>query len=333
MSFILEYLKFNYMRKFLKVLLYIILGIAVIIGIAAIYISSRSMPTYTPEKVAVNIQYTPERVAQGEKLASMLCKSCHYSEGTQKFTGRELTEVPHFGKIYSRNITHHPDAGIGKWTDAELVYLLRTGVRPDGRYLPPYMPKLAHISDEDMYSIVAFLRSDNPWLQASDIKLPETKPSFLTKFLVTIGAMKAFDYPKEAIPQPDTADAVKHGRYIALNQMECFACHSQDFAKNDYFTPEKSPGFFGGGNKIMNKEGQEMYSLNITMDQTTGIGKWNEEQFVKAVKYGVLPDGQAALRYPMQPYANLSDAEVKAIFAYLKTVPVQNNKVERKMYQ
>jgi hypothetical protein len=48
------------------------------------------------------------------------------------------------------------------------------------------------------------------------------------------------------------------------------------------------------------------------------------------VKSGILPGNQPALRYPMQPYAPLSDSEVKAIFAYLKTVLKIKNKSRKK---
>jgi cytochrome c1 len=193
------------------------------------------------------------------------------------------------------------------------------------------MPKLIHISDEDIYSIVSFLHSSNNWVQANNTRKAESKPSFLTKFLVTIGAAKPFDYPKEKIPEPDTTDMVKWGKYISCYQLECFSCHSKDFAKNDFYTPEKSKGFFGGGNQMYNEEGKKMLTLNITMDENTGIGKWTEEQFIKAVKSGQVPDGGPALRYPMQPYSNLSDQEVRAIYAYLKTVPKLDHKVERKL--
>ena len=67
-------------------------------------------------------------------------------------------------------------------------------------------------------------------------------------------------------------------------------------------------------------EGMKFPSRNLTPDETTGIGKWTEEQFIKAVKFG-LRDGKPALRYPMLPYSQLTDSEAKAIFTYLKTVP------------
>jgi cytochrome c2 len=321
------------MRKFFKVLLIIVAGLVIIVGMAAIFIATRSIPTFKAEQPVVKIEYTPQRVEQGAKLAGMLCRNCHYDNSTRKFTGGQLTEVRQFGKIYAKNITQHPEAGIGKWTDSELVYFIRTGIRPDGQYVPPYMPKLVHISDEDLYSIIAFLRSDNSWVAPDAKKQPATEPSFLTKFLLTIKAFEPFPYPANPIQQPDTTNPVSLGKYVSLYQLECFACHSQDFAKNDYFAPEKSPGFFAGGNKLYNKEGQELHSLNITMHEKNGIGKWSEDEFVKAVKYGQIPNNAPALRYPMSPYSLLTDKEAKAIFAYLKTIPKLDNKVERKFQE
>jgi cytochrome c1 len=84
---------------------------------------------------------------------------------------------------------------------------------------------------------------------------------------------------------------------------------------------------------MFNRDGKEIHTLNITMDENTGIGKWSEEEFVTAVKSGILPGNQPALRYPMELYSNLSDKEAKAIYAYLKTVPKLSNKVERKLYE
>ena len=317
------------MKKGYKILLVIIVVIVVIAGVLASYIALRSIPKYEVEKIDIKVESTPARVERGVKLASMLCRNCHYNEATQKFTGKELKEAPQFGTIHSANITQDTVAGIGKWSDGDIIYLIRTGIRPDGQYIPPYMPKLIHISDEDLYSIISFLRSSNNWVQPDNTRAPKSKPSFLTKFLVTIGKAKPFPYPTDKIPQPDTTNLVAWGKYISCYELECFSCHSKDFAKNDFFTPEKSVGFFGGGNEMYNQDGKKLVTLNITMDENTGIGSWTEEQFIKAVKTGIIPTGGPALRYPMQPYSNLTDQEVKAIYAYLKTVPKLNHKVER----
>lgn len=77
-----------------------------------------------------------------------------------------------------------------------------------------------------------------------------------------------------------------------------------------------------------NLEGQIIPSSNITFDEETGIGKkYTEAQFVDAVKLCKKPDG-STLRYPMQPHITLTDYEVKAVYAYLKTIPKIKNQVK-----
>lgn len=317
------------MPKFLRYLL-IIIGILVIAaGCFAAFIAIRGIPHYTAEKITVKVEPTPARLERGKVLVSLLCKNCHMDEKTNKLTGRELAEVPQFGQVFSKNITNDPVYGIGKWTDGEIIYLLRTGLKPDGTYLPPYMAKVPHMSDEDVYSVISFLRSDNPWVAADKTVHPPTSPSFLTKFLCSMGIVKPFPYPKSVIPPPDTTNAVELGRYVAFN-FECFSCHSEDFKTNDFLNPEKSKGFFGGGNSFKMQDGTVVQSLNLTPDEETGIGKWTEDEFVTAVKSGILPGGQHALRNPpMTPYAGLTDKEVKAVYVYLRSVPKIKNKVER----
>ncbi|WP_216593764.1 cytochrome c [Flavihumibacter sp. ZG627] len=112
--------------------------------------------------------------------------------------------------------------------------------------------------------------------------------------------------------------------------MECFSCHSADFKTNDFLVPELSEGYFGGGNKPLNEEGKVMPTPNLTPDKATGIGNWSEEKFVKALKSGI-KDGEAALRYPMKPYPELTDKEAAAIYKYLMSIPSISNKVERNL--
>jgi mono/diheme cytochrome c family protein len=317
------------MKKLLKILGIILLLVIIIVAGGATFISVRGIPSYEVNVPEVpKIEMTPERVARGEKIAGMLCSSCHYNAQTGKLTGRELTDVPEFGKIYSKNITNDKESGIGKWTDAEIIYLIRTGIHPHtGKYIPPYMAKLMHISHEDLNSIVAFLRSDNPLVQADPTLQPPTEPSFLTKFLCMV-AFKPLPYPDHVIPGPDTTDQVAWGKYLTLYQLECFTCHSKDFKTMNVAEPEKSEGFFGGGNVMKTGPNTTITTRNITPDEETGIGKWTEEEFVKAIKSGIVPNGPA-LRQPMQPYVQLTDEEAKAIYSYLRTVPKISHKIDR----
>ncbi len=317
------------MKKIFKILGIIILIIAVLVGGIASFIAIRGIPKYEVNVPDIpKVEVTPVRVERGAKIASMLCNSCHFDNKTGKLTGINMFEIPEFGVINSKNITNDAEIGIGKWTDAQLIYFIRTGINPfTGQFVPPYMPKLLHIADEDMNSIVAFLRSDRSEVQASKEELPQSQPSFLTKFLCTV-AFKPFEFPKESIPEPDTSNQLAWGKYLTLYQLECYACHSKSFETMNMEVPELSEGFFGGGNIMTAPDGSKITSLNLTPDEETGIGKWTEEQFMNAVHNGIVPNGPS-LRQPMMPFVYLTDAELKAIYTYLKTVPKIKNKVDR----
>lgn len=96
-------------------------------------------------------------------------------------------------------------------------------------------------------------------------------------------------------------------------------------------TPKNQKVFFGGGNEFKFPDGSTIYSGNLTMSEETGIGKWTEGDFVKALKTGIVVHGQPDLRPPMKPYADLSDGEAKAVCPYLKTIPKINSKVARNL--
>lgn len=317
------------MKKFLKIVLVVLaVVIVVVIGFVS-FIAIRGIPSYPTQKVELKVESTPERVQRGKKLASMLCVKCHLDPATGKLTGKLMADAPaDFGVIHSRNITQDPEVGIGNWTDGELAFLLRTGIRKDGHYAPPYMVKLPRASDEDIQSIIAWLHSDDQLVAASKTEPAEPQPSFLIKFLCLV-AFGPFEYPKAPVAKPDTTNAVEWGKYLANSIYNCYACHSADFKTNNELDVEKSVGFYGGGNKMLDENGvNTVLTANITMDKETGIGNWTEEDFIKTVKYGTRPNGQP-VKYPMEPYAGLDSAEVKAIFAYLKTVLPISNKVNR----
>jgi mono/diheme cytochrome c family protein len=315
------------MKKAFRYVLGGLAAVVLLIAAAALFIQWRGIPTYDKPTLQQTVEYTPHRVVRGKKLASMLCAGCHFNAETQRLTGKHMRDAPtEFGKIHSPNITQDPVYGIGQYTDGELIYLLRTGVKRDGRYAPPYMAKLPHMSDEDIQSVIAFLRSDDPWVQPSPVPSVPSKPSFLTKFLSHV-AFKPLPMPAQVVPQPDTTDLVAFGRYLTTN-LDCWTCHSGDFTKMDVMTPENSYLYLAGGNKMPDNDGRIMNTLNLTPDNETGIGRWTEDQFVKAVKFG-LKDGEPSLRYPMVPYLELTDYEARAIYAYLQTVPPVKHAVSR----
>ena len=316
------------MKKLLKILGVLLLLVTVVIAAGYFTIDIKGIPSYeVPHELEYRAEITPKRVERGARLASMLCANCHMNRQTRRFSGKVMKDAPaEFGMIYAQNITQDKEYGIGDWTDAELMYLLRTGIKRDGSFAPPYMAKLPLMSDEDLASIIAFLRSDHPMVQADPTPDKPCEPSFLTKMLCNT-VMKPLPMPDSPIHTPDTTDMLALGEYLAHN-LDCFSCHSADFKTNDFLDPAKSEGYFGGGNLPLNMEGQPVATANLTPDPETGIGNWTEAQFVRALRSGI-KDGEPALRYPMVPYPQLTETEARAIFTYLKTIPPIVNDVPR----
>jgi mono/diheme cytochrome c family protein len=312
------------MKKVLK-LTGIALGVILVFILGfAMYVQLDGIPKYEVKKIDLKVEITPERVAQGQKIASMECIACHAGE-SGKLTGRLLKELPaEFGTVYSRNITGDMENGIGTWTDGELLYLLRTGIKRDGQYIPPYMAKFHSASDEDLYSVIAWLRSDK--VIPTSEEPPVSEPSYLVKLLSHI-VFKPLPYPENPIPQPDTTNAVEHGQYLANSIFNCYPCHSADFKTMDDMVPEKTGGFYGGGNQMPGLKGEIITTANLTFDET-GIAAYSEEEFIQAVKYNKKRDG-TILRYPMFPHNQLTDAEAGAIYQYLKTVPKISHKISK----
>jgi mono/diheme cytochrome c family protein len=317
------------MNKALKYLLYLIGAVVVFALLFVVFIQVKGIPNYEAKDPGGKVEATPVRIAQGKKIVTMVCGSCHMNNETHQLTGHFMDDAPkEFGEIWSKNITNHPTKGIGSWTDGQLKYLFRTGVGRDGRFYPPYMPKFVHMSDEDMNSVIAFLRSDDPWVAAADVDNQPVKTSLLTKMLCNL-VFKPVAYPAGPVNAPDIKDKVAYGKYVVMGKVECFSCHSADFKTNNIEFPEKSKGYMGGGNGLLTHEQKKIHSANLTMDKETGIGNWTEEEFIKAVKYGQSPHGP--LKYPMMPLSLLEDEEVSAVYAYLKSIPVINNKVNRNL--
>ncbi|GAA4387612.1 c-type cytochrome [Hymenobacter koreensis] len=311
------------MKKALKILGFTLAVVVFLVVCAAGFVQVRGIPTYEkPQVAALKIQVTPAQLKQGEAIAVSMCADCHLNKQTNSLSGKLLTEIPpEFGSLYAANITQDKEHGIGNWTDAELVALLRTGIGRDGRFRI-VMPNFVRMSDEDLHSVIAFLRSDNPMVKPDPTPSHEQEPSLLAKTLVNT-VMKPAPMPTAAVLAPPPADQVAYGRYLVVGRYKCYDCHSKDFKSNNDIEPEKSAGYLGGGNKMIGDQHAEIITRNITPDPETGIGDWTEAEFVKAVKYGMAPGG--GLRNPMPKFSVMDDAEAKAIFAYLKSVPAIKN--------
>jgi mono/diheme cytochrome c family protein len=320
----------NIMKKTFKIIGIVVGSILTILLILGLYINFKGIPKYEVKEISVNIPPADSAtLAHGKKLAQMVCAGCHLSEG--KLQGKKMVDVPAtFGEIYSQNITGHPTKGIGRYSDAELVHFLRTGIKKDGRH-SFVMGGYPLMSDADLHYIVAFLRSDDPLLEPVDEVQPPTKPSFLVKAL-TNTVIKPMPYPEQEILAPPTSDQLAYGEYLADGLLGCFHCHSADFTKIDPLNPKESLGFYGGGNTILDpNDGSEVLSANLTPHET-GLKGWTLEEFSNAVRFGKKQDG-TAMTAAMPPHPELNEGEVAAIWVYLQSIPAIDNSIQRAVTQ
>ncbi|MDJ0366496.1 cytochrome c [Hymenobacter sp. H14-R3] len=312
------------MNKFLRVGAYGLGGLLLLGAGLAASIELRGIPHYAPPAGQAVVVATPARVALGQQLAVSICADCHLNRSTGTLSGQPMPGLPaEFGKIYAANITQDPVHGIGRWTDGQLVGLLRTGVGPDGRYRV-VMPSFVQMSDEDVSSLVAFLRSNDSWVKPTPVATPAQEPSFLLKAL-TNSVMQPTPLPTGPVVAPPASDAVAYGRYLVVGRYKCYDCHSRDLKTNDALHPEHSAGYLGGGTVMLDRGRRPVTTRNLTMDENTGLGDWTEAQFDHATRSGISPHGP--LREPMPKFTRMSEAEAAAIWAYLQTVPKVENLV------
>jgi cytochrome c551/c552 len=144
------------------------------------------------------------------------------------------------------------------------------------------------------------------------------KPSLLSKILAHT-VFRPLPMPTAPIMAPEKKDKAAYGKYLVA-ELECYSCHSADFKTMNVAEPEKSEGYLGGNNEMRDMAGKTVYTSNITFDDETGIGKWSELQFKRAMRDGIRPDN-TLVRYPMGPMRDLDDDDIGALYAYLATVP------------
>jgi mono/diheme cytochrome c family protein len=143
-----------------------------------------------------------------------------------------------------------------------------------------------------------------PFLDGKNCRMSRTRAALLTVASALVCTVSAGAYAAE----PGNADLISRGAYLA-KAADCIACH----------TAKKSEPF-AGGVPFATPFGI-VYSTNITPDNAHGIGTFSDQDFISAVREGVSKDGKRL--YPAMPYTSytkLSDDDILAIRAYLKTI-------------
>lgn len=283
----------------------------------------------------ITIEYTPERIERGRYLANAvsICMDCHSTRDYTKFSGpivagtlgkggeRFDQSVGMPGVFISKNIT--PE-GISRYTDGELYRVITAGVTKEGRPMFPLMPYpyYGRMADEDIYSIIAYVRSLPPMKN----EVPDSEADFPVNFIL-------HTIPKKGTPQPvpPKSDQLAYGAYLT-NASGCRECHTKD--KQGQIIEEFA---FAGGREFKFPDGSVVRSANISPDPETGIGAWTADMFVTRFKiYAdsayVLPDappGEFNTIMPWTMYAQMEKEDLEAIFTYLRTVTPMKNTVTK----
>jgi hypothetical protein len=284
----------------------------------------------------IRAEATPERIARGKYLADhvAVCTDCHSQRDWTRYAGPlkpntygvggetwdESIGFP--GRLVARNIT---PAALSSWTDGEILRAFTEGVSRDGTplfLLMPYTTWGQHMAQDDALAIVAYLRT----IPSRSQQLADRDLHFPLPLVVRTMPARA----NAAAKRPDPSDRVASGAYLT-SIAGCADCHTPVDANHAPITAKR----LGGGQEFPLANGLVARSANLTPD-ATGIGAWSEDEFI--AKFRAYADGTAIV--PVKPgdfntpmpwpsYAGMTNEDLGAIFAYLKTVPAVPQVVEK----
>jgi len=278
---------------------------------------------------ARKFESTPQRLERGQYLANGVsgCIYCHSEHdllkrdepipASQRGAGHVLPYLGLPGRIVASNITPDPQTGAGSWTDDQLARAIREGVGHDGRTLFPIMPyaRFHSMSDEDLASIVVYLRSLPPVRH----ELPATEIIFPVKYLIR----NAPEPLQSAIASRDTSDRMAYGKYLTTIT-GCEDCHTP------YHNGQSVPGMEFAGGFLLQVPGETAAAANLTPD-ASGIGYYDDALFLEAMHTGTVHARKLSPLMPFAVYGNMTDDDLKAIFAYLRTAKAVHHRVDNSL--
>jgi mono/diheme cytochrome c family protein len=228
-----------------------------------------------------------------------------------------------FGTFFSTNITPDKDSGIGGWTRDDFVRSMSAGVHKNGQYLYPVFPftSFTRMSEDDLGNMFDYLQT----IPAIERKNQPHDVMFPMSIRLTLLPWRwMFLDQKKFTPDAAKAPELNRGDYLVNAVAHCGECHT---ARN----------ILGGVRKDLflagSKDGPEgIKSPNITPDKATGIGDWSIADISFYLKTGMTPGGDFAgsvmAEVIDEGYKHLSDADLGAIAAYLKSVKAIENKLD-----
>jgi hypothetical protein len=315
------------MKKFLKVFGRSLVVIILLLPVAITF-TIGWRPFLGPRTRALTsrtFQSTPERLARGKYIAENVsgCMFCHTPHdwsalGTiatyPNLGSGEVIPLPDLpGRFVAPNLTPDKETGAGNWTDDQLARAIREGVGHDGRALFPFMPyeRYASLSDEDLASVIVYLKALPPVRNP----LPKTEIIFPVKYLIR-GVPKPLT---TSIPPPDLSTPEKRGAYI-VNAAGCVDCHTPQDAHGIPL-----PGMEFAGGFILQGTFGRVASANLTPDPS-GIPYYDTKMFIDTIHTGSVRARKLNPIMPTEVYRGMTDEDLSAIFAFLKTIkPVRHH--------
>ncbi len=275
------------------------------------------------------------KLGRGAYLVNTVCNCmhCHADRDFTKFAGPVIPGTEGKGGelidpgIYVKNIT---PTVLGSWTDDEIARALTEGITKEGDTLFPTMPyrSFAQLSRDDIYSIVAYLRTLKP---IPDDVPKRTLDSFPPGFMHLVYTNFYLKHAGKKLSFAST-DHVERGAYL-VTAADCMGCHAPfDRKKLDY----KLDAWLAGGEHFnLPRHGFKVTSANITPDTATGIGGWTEDIFLAKFKnyrdpkgYNYSP-GKYNTIMPWPILSHMTDEDLKDIYAYLRSIEPVNNTVNK----
>lgn len=290
---------------------YLALGV-LLVGGAAFWALTRPVQS-DPDRFA-GLLADPGRGAQVFHAAG--CASCHMSPGAVGearlvLSGGMRFETP-FGTFVAPNISPDPDAGIGGWSTAQLADAVTAGVSPDKSHYYPVFPWDSYrgMTAQDLVDLHGFLKT----LPTSAVASQPHELPLPLRFRRGIGLWKlAFGRSGWVVQEDGLTEVEQRGRYLVEVLGHCGECHTPRGALTG--APDRSRWLAGGPDP-----GGKGKVPNIT----PAALDWTEDEIANYLDTGFTPDfdsvgGHMAL--VVANYAQLPEAERRAVAAYLKKVP------------
>jgi len=277
----------------------VVLGL---VGAGVVYAASerKLRQTYDTAVDSLHVPGDAASVARGEHLARNVinCTLCHGED----LGGAVYSSSAAIGTVAGPNLTRGKGGIAADYRDMDFVRAIRRGVRRDGRSLI-VMPSevFTHLSQKDLGAVIAFLKQAAP----VDREVPRSGFGPVGRALLAAGKMNILVAgktphitPPDSVPVDTTA---AYGKYIA-DIAGCHGCH----------------GYGLSGGRVAGPPGLPPAS-NLT---PAGIGSWTEVDLTRALREGKRPDGSQLNEFmPWKVFRGMTDAEVHAIWLYLRSVP------------